>query len=57
MENNIKDETSFDNFLTLDIRTGTIIEAEYFPKAKRPAYKLKIDFGHHKFQVAGWLDC
>ncbi|PCG19476.1 tRNA-binding protein [Brachyspira sp. G79] len=45
MENNIKDETLFDNFLALDIRTGTIIEAEDFPKAKRPAYKLKIDFG------------
>ena len=40
----IKPESSFDNFLALDIRTGTIIEAEDFPKAKRPAYKLKIDW-------------
>ncbi|MEI0603699.1 tRNA-binding protein [Brachyspira alvinipulli] len=40
-----KEECSFDNFTALDIRTGTIIEAEDFPKAKRPAYKLKIDFG------------
>ena len=52
MENNIKDETSFDNFLTLDIRTGTIIEAEDFPKAKRPAYKLKIDFGQLGIKVS-----
>lgn len=52
MEDNIKDETSFDNFLTLDIRTGTIIEAEYFPKAKRPAYKLKIDFGQLGIKVS-----
>lgn len=31
--------------MALDIRTGTIIEVEDFPKAKKPAYKLKIDFG------------
>ena len=43
--NNIKNECSFDNFLALDIRTGTIIEVEDFQKAKKPAYKLKIDFG------------
>ena len=45
MKDEIKTESCFDNFLALDIRTGTIIEAEDFPKAKRPAYKLKIDFG------------
>lgn len=44
--NDIKNECSFDNFLALDIRTGTIIEVEDFPKAKKSAYKLKIDFGN-----------
>ena len=37
--------SDFETFIKLDIRVGTIIEVIDFEKAKRPAYKLKIDFG------------
>ena len=36
---------AFDDFTKVDIRVGTIIEVADFPKAKRPAYQLTIDFG------------
>lgn len=36
---------TFDDFMKLDIRVGEISEVEFFEKAKKPAYKLWVDFG------------
>ena len=36
---------TIDDFSKLDIRVGTVLEAKPFPKARRPAYQLTVDFG------------
>jgi len=41
----MKPTITFEDFNKVDIRTGTIIEVNDFPKARKPAYQLLIDFG------------
>lgn len=38
-------EISFDNFMQVDIRVGTVVRAEPFPEARKPAIKLWVDYG------------
>ena len=39
------DSVSVDDFFQIDIRVGTVLRAEEFPAARKPAYRLWIDFG------------
>ena len=39
------DEINFDDFLKVDMRVGRVLAVEEFPEARKPAWKLRIDFG------------
>jgi tRNA-binding protein len=41
----VSDEIAFDQFAVVDMRVGRIVEVEDFPEARRPAWKLRVDFG------------
>lgn len=41
----MKEELSWSDFAKVDMRIGTIVEVRDFPKAKKPAYQIHIDFG------------
>lgn len=41
----MKETITFEDFGKVDIRIGTILEVEDFPKARKPSFQLKIDFG------------
>lgn len=38
-------QITFDDFLKVDVRVGRIVAVEPFPQARKPAFKLKVDFG------------
>jgi tRNA-binding protein len=44
-EKEVMSEISYDDFNKVEFRAGTVVKAEEFPKARKPAYKIWVDFG------------
>lgn len=45
-------EITWNDFEKVELRAGTILEASEFPEARKPAYKLKVDFGDFGIKVS-----
>jgi tRNA-binding protein len=41
----VKDQAQFEDFARLDLRVGTVVAVEAFPRARNPSYKVQVDFG------------
>jgi tRNA-binding protein len=41
----VAEQITFDDFLSVDMRVGRVLAVEEFPEARKPAWKLRIDFG------------
>ena len=46
------EEITWNNFEKVELRIGTILEVFDFPEAKRPAYKVKVDFGEFGIKIS-----